>query len=121
MTAPQEDPPPPPAPTPAPDPAAKPAAEPKPFFIRAFSLSAGQGVRLLLLSTLVGFFVLAFDYAPAGTTFDVGGAVTAIIHRALTAIGWAFESFWKPTLAGALIVMPVWAVWRLVRMPFRKP
>ncbi len=88
--------------------------------MRTFSLSVGQALRLLGISTLVGFFVLAFDFAPTGTTFDLGGAFTAIIHRAFTAIGWAFDSFWKPALAGAVIVLPVWALWRLMRAPFHK-
>jgi hypothetical protein len=105
---------------PAAVPAPLPPAPPKPFYVRAFSLSVGQALRLLLISVLVGFFVLAFDYAPGATTFDVGGAFTAIIHRAFTAIGWALESFWKPALAGAVVVLPVWAVWRLIRLPFRK-
>ncbi|MEX1250863.1 MAG: hypothetical protein WEA77_06670 [Hyphomonas sp.] len=107
-------------------PAALPVAVPsetlprKPFVARAFSLSIGQALRLFVISTLVGFFVLAFDYAPGATTFDIGGAFTAIIHRAFTAIGWALESFWKPALAGAVVVLPIWAIWRLARMPFRK-
>ncbi len=113
-----------PAPPHAPEPPATPAvdAEPetRPFVVRAFSLSVGQALRLLLLSTLTGFFVLAFNYAPGGATFNIGGAFTAIVHRALTAIGWALESFWKPALAGALVVLPVWAIWRLIRLPFRK-
>jgi hypothetical protein len=115
--------PPPPQPAPAPAPSAEAvtaAAPPKAWYIRAFRLTPGQALRLLGISTLTGFFVLAFDYAPAGATFDVGGAVTAIVHRALTAIGWAFESFWKPALAGAAVVLPVWALWRLIRLPFRK-
>lgn len=124
MAAPQDDPPrlPPPAAAPeaGPAPAGKPAAEPKSFLVRTFSLNMGQALRLLGLSTLTGFFVLAFDFAPTGASFDVGGAFTAIIHRTFTAIGWALESFWKPALAGALIVMPVWTLWRLVRAPFRK-
>jgi hypothetical protein len=95
-------------------------AEPKPFIVRTFSLSIGQALRLIFLSTLAGFFVLAFNYAPGGATFNVGGAFTAIIHRALTAIGWAFESFWKPALAGSVIVVPIWAIWRLIRSAFRK-
>ena len=97
-----------------------PAAPPKPFLARAFSLTPGQALRLLVISTLTGFFVLAFDFGAAGATFDVGGAFSAIVHRALTAIGWALESFWKPALAGALVVVPLWAIWRLVRMPFKK-
>ena len=100
--------------------APEPKAEPKPFIVRAFSLSVGQALRLLFISTLVGFFVLAFSYAPGGATFNAGGAFTAIIHRALTAIGWAFQSFWKPALAGLIVVLPIWALWRLIRLPFRK-
>lgn len=126
MAEPQDEAPsqPPPAPAPATEPAAasKPA-EPKPdrpWYIRAFSLSVGQAIRLVLLSTLAGFFVLAFDYAPTGTRFNAGGAFTAIIHRALTALGWAFESFWKPALAGLIVVLPIWAIWRLATLPFRK-
>lgn len=92
----------------------------KSFLARTFSLNIRQAFSLLGLSTLTGFFVLAFDFAPAGTTFDLGGAVTAIIRRAFTAIGWAFDSFWKPAFAGAVVVLPIWALWRLVRAPFRK-
>ncbi|MFN7163689.1 MAG: hypothetical protein ACK4P2_02620 [Hyphomonas sp.] len=110
----------PPVPEPATPPVPVAEPEPKPFIVRAFSLSVGQALRLLLISTLAGFFVLAFDYAPGGATFNVGGAFTAIVHRALTAIGWALESFWKPALAGAVVVLPVWAIWRLIRLPFRK-
>jgi len=97
-----------------------PATPPKSFIARAFSLTPGQALRLLAISTLTGFFVLAFDFGEAGATFNIGGAVTAIFQRALTAIGWALESFWKPALAGALVVIPLWAIWRLVGMPFRK-
>ncbi|WP_291195300.1 hypothetical protein [Hyphomonas sp.] len=123
MNTPPEAPPPPAAvERPASVPASTPTAEapPNSFLARTFSLSVGQALRLLGISTLVGFFVLAFDFAPTGTTFDLGGAFTAIIHRAFTAIGWAFDSFWKPALAGAVVVLPLWALWRLVQMPFRK-
>ncbi len=124
MSTPPDDPsaPPGPAPPPPVPDKAPPAetAEPKSFLVRTFSLSLGQALRLLFLSTLAGFFVLAFDYAPTGATFNVGGAFTAIVHRALTAIGWAFESFWKPALAGLVVVLPLWIIWRLIRAPFRK-
>ncbi len=119
-------PPPPPAETAAPaeaPPPAAPATAPPPrksFLARTFSLTIGQAFGLLGLSTLTGFFVLAFDFAPTGTTFDLGGAVTAIFNRAFTAIGWAFDSFWKPALAGSVFVLPIWALWRLIQMPFRK-
>ena len=115
-----DDPPPAALPVTAPAPAPAPLPPQRPFVVRAFSLSLGQALRLFVTSTLVGFFVLAFNYAPGATTFDVGGAFTAIIHRAFTALGWALESFWKPALAGAVVVLPIWAFWRLIRLPFRK-
>ena len=110
------------APAAAPVPAAPANAPPprKSFLARTFSLTLGQAFSLLGISTLTGFFVLAFDFAPTGTTFDLGGAVTAIFNRAFTAIGWAFDSFWKPALAGSVFVLPIWALWRLIQMPFRK-
>jgi hypothetical protein len=119
MTTPADLPPPPPPPAAEPVPAET-APPPKSFLARTFSLSIGQGLSLLALSTLTGFFVLAFDFAPTGATFDLGGAVSAIVNRAFTAIGWAFESFWKPALAGAVFVLPAWALWRLIRLPFKK-
>nr|WP_233350943.1 DUF6460 domain-containing protein [Hyphomonas sp. ND6WE1B] len=30
------------------------------------------------------------------------------------------RNFWKPALAGATIVLPLWILWRLVSLPFRK-
>ncbi|MGA1341975.1 MAG: hypothetical protein ACO33A_02850 [Hyphomonas sp.] len=110
---------------PAPE-AAAPAAPtthpvaPRPFLSRAFSVTPGQALRLFAISTLTGFFVLAFDFRAEGARFDIGGALTAIIHLGLTAIGWTLESLWKPALAGALVVLPIWAVWRVLRMLFRK-
>lgn len=118
MTEPEVSPPP---PAPEPAQAQDVASEtPKPWYIRAFRLTPGQALRLILLSTLAGFFVLAFDYSPTGASFNAGGAFTAIIHRALTALGWAFESFWKPALAGLVVVVPLWALWRLATLPFRR-
>jgi hypothetical protein len=119
VTDPNPDPPDTPNPLPAGTTPA-PATPPHPWYIRAFRLTPGQALRLVGLSTLAGFFILAFDFSPAGATFDVGGAVTAIIHRALTALGWALESFWKPALAGLAVVVPLWALWRLATLPFRK-
>ena len=107
------------APLPA-EASAAPASAPRPWYIRAFGLSLGQALRLLGLSTLAGFFILAFDFSPTGATFDASGAFTAIIHRAFTALGWALESFWKPALAGLIVVVPIWAIWRLSTLPFRK-
>ena len=33
---------------------------------------------------------------------------------------WAVKNFWKPWLAGASIVLPLWVLWRLASLPFRK-
>ena len=122
---PAEGPPSPDAAPPAPE-AAEPAvptthpAAPRPFLARTFTITPVQALRLMAISILTGFFVLAFEFGAEGARFDIGRALTAIVHLCLTAIGWAIENLWKPALAGALVVVPIWAIWRLLRMPFRK-
>ncbi|KCZ90694.1 hypothetical protein [Hyphomonas johnsonii] len=109
--------PPPPGPAPAPRPVKPP---PRPLLIRLFGISPWGGLKLLALCVLVGFFVLAANFNPASPDVDVPAALASIARQTLAAAGWAVRNFWKPALAGAGIVLPVWILWRLVSLPFRK-
>ena len=77
-------------------------------------------VKLLLLCILVGFFVMAAEFDPKSPNVDVVGALGSFLKSAATTMRWAVANFWKPALAGASIVLPIWFLWRLASLPFRK-
>jgi len=92
------------------------------MLLRLFGISVWGWVKLALLCVLVGFFVMASEYDPASpdANFSVWGAVKSF-GASLWALGqWAAANFWKPALAGAGIVLPLWFLWRLVSLPFRE-
>lgn len=108
-------------PAPAPAPPEKPGKPPKrPLLRRLFGISLWGGVKLTGLCILVGFFVMAANFNPAAQDANIPAALAAIAKQTLAAAGWAIRNFWKPALAGATIVLPIWILWRLVSLPFRK-
>jgi hypothetical protein len=87
---------------------------------RLFGISPWGAVKLTGLCILVGFFVMAANFNPASPDANIPAALAAIARQTLAAAGWAARNFWKPALAGATIVLPVWILWRLLSLPFRK-
>lgn len=109
-----------PAPQPAPAAAPPPPVEKRPLLARLFGISVWGGVKLLALCILVGFFVLAANFDASEPDFNLAEALRAILRQTFAALGWAIANFWQPALAGALVVLPVWVLWRLVSLPWRK-
>ena len=108
-------------PAPAPKLPDNPGKQPKrPLLLRLFGISLWSGIKLTGLCILVGFFVMAANFNPAAQDANIPGALAAIAKQALAAAGWAVRNFWKPALAGATIVLPLWVLWRLISLPFRK-
>jgi len=108
---------------PQPD-ARAPAAATKPakrnILLRLFGIGPWSAFKLLVVCIFVGFIVLASQFDPASPTFNAAQATTNVAKQAWAALGWAARNFWKPALAGASVVLPVWVLWRLVSLPFRK-
>lgn len=90
------------------------------ILLRLFGIKPFGWVRLAGLCILVGFFVMAAEFDPASPNVDVLGALGSFFQTAFATIRWGVVNFWKPALAGASIVMPIWLLWRLVSLPFRK-
>ena len=108
------DPPPPPPPE-------KPGKPPKrPLLVRLFGISPWGALKLTGLCILVGFLVMAVNFNPASPDVNVPAALAGIARQLLAAAGWAVRNFWKPALAGATVVLPLWVLWRLATLPFRK-
>lgn len=93
---------------------------PRPVLARLFGIGPWGAAKLLGLCILVGFVVLAFNFNPASPDVNIAEAIGSIVRQTLAAAGWAIRNFWKPALAGATIVLPVWVLWRLASLPFRK-
>lgn len=98
--------------------AAKPVK--RPVLRRLFGISVWGGFKLLIVCILVGFFLLALEFNPASNDVNVLGAMGQLIQNLAGAAVWALKNFWKPMLAGASVVLPLWILWRLVSLPFRK-
>ncbi len=90
------------------------------ILLRLFGIKLFGWVRLALLCILVGFLVMASEFDPASPNVNVMGALGNFLSSAFATLRWAALNFWKPALAGAGIVMPIWLLWRLVTLPFRK-
>ena len=92
----------------------------RPLLRRLFGIGIWGTVKLIAICILVGFFVMAANFDPRAPDADVPAAMAAVFKQTIAAAGWAARNFWKPALAGAAIVLPVWVLWRLVSLPFRK-
>lgn len=123
--APRPPPSPGPQPAPAPEPAPLPDAGPpapakRPLLKRLFGIGFWGSMKLLALCIVVGFFLMAANFDASEPSFDFIEALRAMLRQAFAALGWAITNFWQPALAGAVIVLPLWALWRLASLPWRK-
>ncbi|KDA00464.1 hypothetical protein HPO_00505 [Hyphomonas polymorpha PS728] len=105
-----------------PPPPVAPVAPPekRPLLKRLFGISLWGALKLLGLCILTGFFVMAANFDPGNPDFNLAEALRAILRQSFAALGWAITNFWQPALAGALVVLPVWVIWRVVSLPWRK-
>ena len=89
------------------------------LLLRLFGISFWGWTKLLGLSVLVGFLVIAGQYDPRDPSIDMFAALGGFLTGLLQALRWAIFNFWQPALAGATIVFPIWFLWRLFTLPFR--
>lgn len=87
---------------------------------RLFRISLWGAFKLIVTCVLFGFFLLALEFDPVADDVNVVGAFGGLLQNLLGAAVWAAKNFWKPLLAGAGIVLPLWILWRLASLPFRK-
>lgn len=102
------------------EPSKKVRAEKRPILRRLFGISVWGGVKLFITCVVVGFFLLALEFDPVAQDVNVLGALGDLVKNLFGAALWALKNFWQPLLAGASIVLPLWVLWRLASLPFRK-
>jgi hypothetical protein len=69
--------------------------------------------RLILLSILIGFVLHAFGLNPYNIVASIRHLIESIWDLGFDAINW----IWRYFLLGAVIVIPVWLIMRLVNAP----
>ena len=70
-------------------------------------------VRLILLSVLVGFVMVTFGLDPYNIIRSIQRLFETLWNIGFDAIHW----LWRYFLLGAVIVIPVWLILRLVNAP----
>ncbi|MEO1662161.1 MAG: hypothetical protein AAFR51_14320 [Pseudomonadota bacterium] len=88
--------------------------------LRLFGIGPWGWIKLAALCVLVGFLVMASEFDPASPEVNMFGAVQNFLASLGGLASWAVRNFWKPALAGATIVLPIWVLWRALSLPFRK-
>jgi hypothetical protein len=69
--------------------------------------------RLILLSILVGVILHALGFDPGNILSSIQRMVRAVWDMGFDAVHWV----WRYFLLGAIIVIPIWLILRLVRAP----
>lgn len=69
--------------------------------------------RLILLSILIGFVLHAFGLNPYNIVASIRHLIESIWNLGFDAINW----LWRYFLLGAVIVIPVWLIMRVVNAP----
>jgi len=70
-------------------------------------------VRLVLLSILVGVILSALGFDPWNIVPSIKDFVLGIWNMGFDAVRWV----WRYFLLGAIVVIPIWLIARLVRAP----
>jgi hypothetical protein len=93
--------------------------EQRTFADKMFGIGFSGWFQLVVLCVVVGAIFQAGGIDFFAPNFTFTGFVGALANGALNSVGWVLEVGWRPLLAGAVIVVPVWLAWRLLSVPFR--
>lgn len=75
----------------------------------------GVIIRLVLLSIVVGVVMAALDITPSSVFYHLDRLIRRIYDMGIGSIEWLLEYF----LLGAVIVIPIWLIARIIRMARR--
>ncbi len=87
----------------------------KSFLQRLLSVRPGDLVIIFFLCVIVGMLLALLNVDPARLWVDFFGAVadawTSFFENIGDALGWALQYFFL----GAVIIIPIWVVWRVIK------
>jgi hypothetical protein len=86
---------------------------------KMFDLGPWGWIKLALLCLAVGSVLRVSGINPFAPDFTLGGAAVSLGHALVNTTLWALANGWAPALIGAVVVLPLWLLWRLLSLPFR--
>ena len=92
----------------------------RPLLFRLFGIGIWGTIKLIILCILVGFVLLTMQFDPSAPSFDARQTLALFFKNAWATGKWAATNFWKPALTGAGLILPIWVLWRLISLPFRR-
>ena len=92
----------------------------RPLLLRLFGIGLWGTIKLALLCVLVGFVLLTMQFDPSSPSFNAVETLSQFFRNAFAAAKWATLNLWKPALTGGLLVLPIWVLWRMLSLPFRR-
>lgn len=94
--------------------------KPRPLLVRLFAVRFWGAMRLLAFSVVVGLIQQVGWSSRKENSFDALAALGLIWENTIKGALWLIVHGWKPALLGATVVLPIWVIWRLISLPFRK-
>lgn len=92
----------------------------RPLLWRLFGVSVWGVIKLLVACILIGSVLMLVEGTQRATEENLANAAAEAARQAWDGAVWAVKNFWLPALYGASVVLPVWTLWRIVSLPFRK-
>ncbi len=86
---------------------------------KLFGIGFSGYFQLVVICVIVGAILQAGGIDFFSPFFSLSGLAGSLATGTLSVLGWAFEHGWRPLLAGALVIVPLWLLWRLLTVPFR--
>jgi hypothetical protein len=90
------------------------------FVSKMFGLGPWGWIKLVALCLAVGAVLNAARINPFAPDFSLGGATASLGHALVNTALWGLANGWAPALIGAAVVLPLWLLWRLLSVPFRR-
>ncbi len=87
---------------------------------KMFDITMWGWIKLAGLCLAVGAVLRIANINPFSSGFTLGGAAASLAKAVGDIVVWALVYGWLPALIGAVVVMPIWLLWRLLSVPFRR-
>lgn len=90
------------------------------FSGRMFNVGWKGWVRLALICIFIGAIFQAGGFNPFAPGFTIGAGAGQILNGMLNIAGWAAQLGAMPLVFGALVVVPIWLIWRALVTLFNR-